>query len=143
MWFSILFGLFLIAFAVMMLVRNQAAWRSAQTDALEGSEREFLSRQHRRRRQTCVMIAIVGVAVILGIWVTDVRAAAAYWLGVVLLVCWMALLAVVDLVATRMHFGRLHRDQQAERIVLEAELDQIRRRGSNGRPRNEPPEDVE
>lgn len=143
MWFSILFGLFLIAIAAMMLVRNVRIWRSVQTDDMEERERDFLYRQYQRRAQANSMIAIVGLAVIVGIWVTDSMMAAAYWMGVLCVVCWMTLLAVADLVSTRMHYGRVQQDQLKERALLEAELNQIRRRGSNGRPKTKPLEDLE
>ena len=47
MWFSILFGLFLIAVAAMMLVRNSRIWRSVQTADMEEREHDFLYRQYR------------------------------------------------------------------------------------------------
>ena len=143
MWFSILFGLFLIAVAAMMLVRNSRIWRSVQTADMEEREHDFLYRQYRRRTQANWMIMIVGLAIVLGIWVTDSIIGAAYWMGVVLVVCWMTLLAFADLVSTRMHYGRVQQDQMEERASLEAELDQIRRRGSNGRSKTKPLEDLE
>lgn len=140
MWFSILFGLFLIAFSATMLQRDRAAWRHASAD--EMPERDFLDRRYRRRRRANVMISLVGLAVILGVWVPDTLVAVVYWLGVALLVCWMALLAVADLIATRRYYGRLHQDQKNERALLEAELDQIRRRDGNGRPNHKPLEEL-
>jgi len=139
MWISILFGLFLIAIAALMLKRNKTAWLAAQADGLEEREHDFLYRQYRRRMQANWMVAIVGAAIALGVWVTEPLVAAAYWLGVVLVVGWMALLAVADLVTTRMYYGRLHREQLDERALLEAQLDQIRRRSSNGRPKQDNP----
>jgi hypothetical protein len=139
MWFTILFGLFLLAFSAIMLVRNRAAWRAAQAADMEEREREFLNRQYRRRRQAAASISIVGLAIMLSVWVTDTKTAAVYWLGVLLIVCWITLLAVADLIATRMHYGRLLQDQQNERTALEAELNQIKRRESNGKPKPKPP----
>ena len=89
------------------------------------------------------MIAVIGVAVILGIWVTDSVLAAVYWLGVLFVVGWMAVLAVADFVTTRMYYGRLYQDQIEERALLEAELNQIKRRGGNGKPKHRPFEDQE
>ena len=143
MWISILFGLFLIAFAVLMLGQNAKAWRLAATDEMEERERDFRYRQYRRRLQANWMIAVIGLAVIVGVWVTEPLMAAAYWLGVVLVVAWMALLAVADVVATQMYYGRLRQEHRDERVLLEAELDQVKRRGSNGKPKNNPLEDLE
>ena len=83
------------------------------------------------------------MAIIVGAWVTDSVVFAAYWLGVMLFVGWMALLAVVDLVSTRMHYSRLHREQLETRAMLEAELRQLKKRGTNGRPKSKPFEDLE
>ena len=138
MWFSILFGLFLIVVAAMMLIRNTMYWYAVRKDEMEEREQNFFHRQYRRRSQANSIIAIVGVAIILGVWVTDSVMVAAYWLGVALLVGWMALLAVVDLVTTRMHYSRLHREQLERRALLEAEIKQLRKRGTNGRPKSKP-----
>jgi len=145
MWLSILFGLFLIVLSALMLVRNRAAWRSARVPEAESSEadNDFPYRQYRLRRQANALMAIVGLAIIGGVWVTDTKVAAMYWLGVFGLVCWMALLAVADLVTTRSYYGQLQRDQIAERALLEAELNQLRRRDGNGRPNHKPIEDLE
>ena len=143
MWVSILFGLFLIVVAAMMLVRNAMYWHSVRNDEMEEREHNFFHRQYRRRSQANSIIAIVGVAIIFGAWLNDSVMVAAYWLGVMLLVGWMALLAVVDLVSTRMHYSRLHREQLETRALLEAELRQLRKRGTNGRPKSKPFEDLE
>jgi amino acid transporter len=143
MWFSILFGLILIVVAAMMLIRNTVYWHSVRSAEMKEREHNFLYRQYRRRTQANSIIAIVGVAIIFGVWVTDSVMVAAYWLGVMLLVGWMALLAVVDLVSTRIHYSRLHREQLETRAILEAELKQLRKRGSNGRAKNKPFEDLE
>lgn len=143
MWFSILFGLSLVALSLLLWNRHQTAWRATQGEELDEAEQTFLSRQYRRRRMANAMIAVVGLAIILGVWVTDARAAAAYWLAVLLLVSGMVVLAMADLIATRMYYGGLHRAGQEERLLLEAELKKLRRHGSNGRPDKKPLEDAE
>ncbi len=141
--FSILFGLFVIAVAAMLLIRNAMYWHSTQAAEMDERERDFLRRQYRRRTQANAIIAIVGVAIILGVWLTDSVMVAAYWMGMVLLVGWMAMLAIIDLVSARTHYGRLHQDQLEARALLEEELREIRKRGSNGRPKTKPLEDLE
>lgn len=143
MWFNILFGLVLIGFSVLMLFRNRTAWGAAQADEMADRERDFACRQYWRRVQANWMMAIVGLAVILGVWLPETLLALAYWLGVGLLVCWLALLAMADLVATRRYYGQLRQDQRAERAKLEAELDLIKNRDGNGRPRHEPLKELE
>ncbi len=132
MWFSILFGLCLCGLSAIMLMRNRAAWRTVDGTERDEGERSFQQRQYRRRGYATALIGVVGLSIILSVWVPDSTAAAFYWIGVILLVCWMALLAVADLIATRSHFNRLLQDQRDERLVLEAELDQIRRHQGNG-----------
>jgi hypothetical protein len=86
MWFSILFGLFLTLVAAMMVIRNVRIWKCLQTMEMNDRERDFFGRQFWRRLQANGLIAIVGVAIIIGLWVTDSVTAAVYWLFVVLLV---------------------------------------------------------
>jgi len=144
MWFSILFGLGLIFLSGVMLIRHRAAWQSRRAERVDGTESNFLWCQHRRRRHATVLIGIVGLAITLGAWITDPSTTVSYWLEVVYwlailsIVCWMAWLAILDLSATRAHYGVMHRDHLAERARLEAELHEIRRRGSNGKPKQEP-----
>jgi hypothetical protein len=52
--------------------------------------------------------------------------AAVYWGGVLLLTLWVVLLAVTDVVATRLHYGRRRDDYLIERAKLEAQLKQMK-----------------
>ena len=140
MWSNIVFGAFLIAFAAVMLARHRAAWQAASEDELGEQEHDYLRRQYRRRLQASAMIGLVGIAVVVGIWFTDTVAAAVYWGAVALVVCWIGLLAVADLISTRMYFHSVRKGQLEEQAALQTELDRIKRRDGdgNGKPRNEP-----
>ena len=48
-----------------------------------------------------------------------------YWIGVSLLVLWMALLALADMIATRVHFGVQRRKVEFERQKLRAQLKRL------------------
>ena len=65
---------------------------------------------------------MVGIAMILGAYLTDTRLAAGYFSGVALLVVWIALLALADWRGSRPHFETLRSDQAAEHAALRAEL---------------------
>ncbi len=134
MWITILFGLALMVLAVMLFVRNRAAWLARQPDRLDDTAKKFQTRQHRRRKHAAILIAVVGLAIVLSVWVPDPKSAAIYWLVVLLIAGWMAVLAAIDLIATRAHFGRLLQDQRDERAALEAELEQLKRHQGNGQP---------
>ena len=53
--------------------------------------------------------------------------------GLILLVCWVALLALVDVWATKHHFNRLQHRCQIEQAKLEAELRRIQSVRGNGK----------
>ncbi len=134
MWSSIAFGAFLLAFAGFMIMRHRAAWRLAQEEDLDEPDLDFLRRQFRRRMQASGMIGLVGVAVIVGIWVTHTVTAAIYWSVVILIVLWIGMLAVSDLINTRYYYGQLAQKHVEEHARLTAELHRIKSRDSNGKP---------
>jgi hypothetical protein len=56
-----------------------------------------------------------------------------YWGAVLLLVLWMALLAVADMVATKFHFTRLKTDYMVEQAKLRAQMRKIQGVEGNGK----------
>lgn len=126
-----------------MLVRHRQAWRSCATRDLAQRERDYLQAQYRRRTQASTLIGVVGLAVAGGVWVTGPRMMLCYWCGVCLLVMWMGWLAMADLVSTQLYFKRLREDYAVEHRTLNAELDRLRRRHSNGRKVIEPGEPLQ
>lgn len=120
---NLIFGLFLIALAgAMLLVHRRAARRAAERDDLDDDEFAFTRKQHRRRVGVCVILAVVGTAIICGALVTHPLLAAGYWSCVVLLVFWMAWLALADLMGSQTQLRRLRDEHQAEHDKLRAEL---------------------
>jgi hypothetical protein len=57
-----------------------------------------------------------------------------FWGLVILMVSWVAMLAVADLWSSRLFFGRLRQRYWLEKTRLEAELRRVHGVGGNGRP---------
>ncbi len=92
--------------------------------------------------QTSAMLALLAVALTLGDavtrwWIRSPWFAAVYWLGVMLLACWVGLLALVDIWATKHYYGRLRHNCLVERVKLEAELRRLQSVEGNGQKREE------
>jgi drug/metabolite transporter (DMT)-like permease len=87
--------------------------------------------------QSTAMIALVGVAMAVGYWITPDRVSplvfTLYWGCVMLVVFWFALLAVADVIATRHHFGRIEQTQLMEKAKLDGQLRKLRAEQGNGR----------
>jgi hypothetical protein len=104
-------------------------------------EREFRRRQFRRRVQTSALLGLLGVAILVGQLLMDAhhswRVKVAYWIGVLGLVLWIALLAIADMAATSIYYSREKTDFVVQHAKLQAELRKARKeeeRGHNGKP---------
>lgn len=144
-WSSILVCVISLTSAAGLMVWHTMAWRGHQTEQLDDRELQFRGGQHRRRMQTSAMLGILGVAILVGQWLTvwaESRLfAVIYWGCVLLLLLWMALLAVADIVATQHHFSRMRTDVLIERARLQAEIHRIQAAETNGKvkaPKREP-----
>ena len=77
---------------------------------LDAREQNFRRRQYRRRLQTSAMLGVLGGAILVGqlliAWPASESVLVLYWTGVFLLVLWLALLALADMAATRLYYGR-------------------------------------
>jgi hypothetical protein len=131
--------------AAALMVWHVRAWRAQQRRKLEPEEREFFRRQFRRRVQTSALLAIVAASLPLGQWILQradeirdadwpKRAISVWLVVVVLLLAWVALLALADLWSSRLFFGRLRQRYWLEKTRLEAELRRIHGVGGNGKP---------
>lgn len=139
----------LLAFAVLMLLASAAlmvsharTWRRVRDRPApqDAKETQYRWRQFRRRMQTTAMLAIAAVALLVGHWIDPERVSPLvfllYWAGVILLVLWVALLAVADMISTKSYFGRVQQSQLVEKAKLQAELRKIQSSRGNGRPGN-------
>ena len=81
--------------------------------------------------QTSGLIVAVGVMLGAGdvfIWRFGPAASTVFWMFLLILVCWVALLAVGDMTAIQSHSRNQMADLEAQRRVLEQELAEIRQR---------------
>jgi hypothetical protein len=99
-----------------------AARRSQLQQALAPYEQDFYARRHRRRLQISGLLGLVALAIVGGLWVHDPLLTGIYWLGVLLLLVWIILLAMVDASASHGFFTRLRARQLADRATLQREL---------------------
>lgn len=99
----------------------------AETDEL--ARRHALS-QARRRLQVSVMITLVGVLIPLGDLLPFFRRAPVafvfFWVAVMVLAGWIALLGIADLASSRVYHNRAARRLKQQREELEAQLAQVR-----------------
>jgi len=135
--YVVVVSLLLMLVAVVLIISHVRSWRAFQRQPSEDEERDYRWRQLRRRVQTSALVALLAVAVLAGYFVPPGWAALAFWLGVMLLVVWLALLALVDIWATQHFYGRLRHEALVGRMRLEAELRRIQSvRGNGKKPRD-------
>ena len=76
---------------------------------------------------------MLGLALVAGHWATSPPwrpwAFAAFWGMVLTVVAWVILLALADLVSTRLYFGRVRERYRLEEIRLKAELERMKDEG--------------
>ncbi len=108
-------------------------WRVAKGARLSAGELKFAFEQYRRRMQTSAMLGFVGGLIVGGPWVVAPLAVLLYWLGVVVLIVWIMLLAGADMLATRMHYAQAETEAHLRQVKLQAELDAARRPRKNER----------
>lgn len=133
------FSAFLLLSAGGLCLWHARTWRHFDRSLPEGEDRDFRYRQFRRRMQTSGMLGVLGLVILVGrllidwivppIWIT------LWWIGVLVVLAWLTLLALVDIWATRHHFSRLRHHYLLEEVKLRAELERLRRREGNGRHR--------
>jgi len=137
---AVSFALLLAAAA--MMVSHLRAWRSFRQKGLDAEELDYRRRQFRRRMQTSAMLGVLAVALSVGQaattwWIRSGWFAAAYWLATMFGACWVGLLALVDIWATKHYYGRLRHNCLIGRAKLEAELRRIQSVRGNGRKRDQ------
>lgn len=117
----------LIGASAIALRRHRVQWhRQRHARGLGDADRGFFYRQYRRRMQVSVMLGICGIGIFLGTNVLSPRAAPRLfilcWLGTLLLLLWMALLAAADALAIRNHARRDLQHIADQQHVLRAKL---------------------
>jgi amino acid permease len=132
----------LLATAVLML-SHVRAWRAFQQQHLDAVEFEYRRRQFRRRMQSSAMLGLLAIAIAVGylltVWLRSGWFAALYWVAVLVLLCWIGLLALADMWATRYYFGRLRQENLVEQAKLQSEIRRIQAYQGNGKSRETSP----
>ncbi len=134
-WTVGLFSLAVLLVALGLIWWHVSAWQAWQRLAVAPRERDYRRRQFRRRMQTSTMLGILAVGIFLGRWLLEFSIPplwqGIYWSGLVFLLLWMGLLAGVDAIATRLHFGRMRQDCLLEQTRLQAELRRLQEHGGD------------
>ena len=133
-------GAILLLVGLVMMRSHTRSWRQQNLDTtLDEFDRQHYYARYRRRLQTSAMIALVGILIAVGDsplipWRNFQRAFAVYWVVVLMFTLWIVLLAIGDLSSSRAHsqvaLARVRKKQRD----LESQVEQIKRRGSNGHP---------
>jgi hypothetical protein len=101
---------------------QRSAFRAQQAQPLKGFEVEFYRRRNRRRVQISGMLGLVAVGMGIGAWVTQPLVVGFLWLGILLLLLWIMLLAFADAWHSQMHFARLRVTNMAEHAALQKKM---------------------
>lgn len=125
----LLVGALLMAVAIGTYVRQSRAWQSQQQESLPRFETDFYRRRHQRRSQISWLLGIVALTIAGGMYLRDPLILGIYWLGVLALLCWIILLAMVDASASHAYFSRIRSHQLAEQAALHREALQKRHLG--------------
>jgi len=137
LWPAFLVSFFLLLSAVGLMLLHRRTWRLARREESDAGELDYRRRQFRRRMQTSGMLGLVAVALCVGqliggppLWMIG------FWAGVLLLLCWIGLLALVDVWATKIHFGRMKQAYLVERAKLQAEVHRLEAIRGKGKARD-------
>ena len=123
MFITIIFAAVLLVISLVMLATHYNAWRAADHGGLADRERQFQQRRFRRRTYASGSIGLVGALLISGLWVPEESVVNfCYTCGILLLVMGIILLAITDMLATRLHFERQDIIQSAQIAALQAAL---------------------
>ena len=142
---SILVALVLCVSSAGLIAWHVRAWKRLQHAGIDPREFDFRRRQYRRRMQTSAMLGLLGVAIFIGqvliAWPPSRMLLVIYWSGVLVLVLWMAILALADMAATSFYYSQEKNNSIVEHAKLQGELRQAREKEAkvrNGKPKSGP-----
>ena len=133
---SALVSILLLSCAAGLMIWHVCSWQAAQQEPLDAEELDFRQRQFRRRMKTSATLAVLAIVLFAGEWLM-LRfhwrlMGLFYWVGVLLVLLWISLMAVIDVLATQFHFARRRQNYLVEQAKLRTELRRLQASG-NGR----------
>lgn len=135
-WSYVPFSLVIVLAAIGLCVWHVRVWRSMRQGPLDQAEFDYRRRQFRRRIQASAMLGLLGLAVLGGglmmAWRLNPLALTLYWIAVILVLGWLALLAVADMVATKHYYSRVRDRYAVEQAQLNVELRRLQGLQGNG-----------
>jgi ABC-type transport system involved in cytochrome bd biosynthesis fused ATPase/permease subunit len=143
----ILLAIFLFLAAVTLMFSHVLTWQRCQKENLDANELEYRRRQYRRRMFTSGTLGVLSLIMFVGCllviqWDSKVGGLV-LWILVLLGLCWITVLAVVDIMATRRHFSDARSHQLVERVKLQAALQQIQASKSDSQAGRRYPENLD
>ena len=126
MWSSIVFGVVLSILALWMMWRSFLDRRERAQLSEEIRDHEYFVQLDGRRQNINVTLLIIGTLVAGSPLVSGLLAGVVYWGIVTLLVCYMGMLALADLQASRDYLEELRAEQLVTYEKLRGELDKFR-----------------
>lgn len=131
------FGSVVAAVGIALVFFNVRAHRlhQANTDLSEEDHR-FFDDQYSRRMQTSALTVTFGALIGLCGYLQFKQSpifATCYVIGLLLLAFWLILLAISDVIATRVYAARLDRSTRSVRKTLQQALDEVREAHGLGR----------
>jgi hypothetical protein len=112
----------LVLFALVMLGIHWNTWQRADHGGLSDRDRLYYSRQFRRRILSSGMLGLMGLLMLGGLWIEATWAQALFWVGMLLGILAVMLLALTDWWSSRAHFGRDEVFNAAQIELLKAEI---------------------
>ncbi len=144
-WISTSVCLALVVTSVWLIRRHFRVWREmlvlGEVDPLE---LKYHRRQCRRRVQSSAMIGLVGLLILIGHFMrppVSPLLAGLFWIGVILLVGWTGLLALLDMLATRLFYAGARQTNAVEQVRLKAALRRAESVGGNGKTEGRSPDE--
>ncbi len=101
---------------------QQSAWRTQQASELSACETDFYRLRHRRRLQVSGLLGVIAFGIVVGVFLVNPLVVGFWWCGVLLLLLWVMLLAMIDAMHSHSFFQRDRTKQLAEQAALQREL---------------------
>jgi hypothetical protein len=125
------FGGALFVAGLWMIYMHKKAWSIQRDDQnLDEHDRQHFANRFQRRMQTSAGISFVGVLIAVGdqpvIWQLGPMGSSLYWVFVMLVACWIGLLALGDMTSTKSYTAVTRAKLENERRELEQELAKLK-----------------